>query len=264
MIVDCHCHAGMGDKLSGPWDTRAPLGRYLGRCRQAGIERSVVFATLGIDHSARNDDVARWVARLPERLIGFVYLDAAMGADLIEAQLKRYVGHLGFRGIKVHRADRPISRAICEAARRYRIPVLYDVFDEIAPIELLAHEYPDVNFIIPHLGSYADRWSSQLALIDHLQRHPNVYADTSGVRNFDLLEQAVQRAGPGKLLFGSDGPWLHPAVELEKLRHLRLPLSSFYDVAGRNLLRLLSQRKLPQPRPARALSVWVEGLALSG
>ena len=66
---------------------------------------------------------------------------------------------------------------------------------EVSVVELLAHEYPDVDFIIPHLGSFADDWRAQLALIDHLVRHPNVYADTSGVRRFDLLEQAVRRAG---------------------------------------------------------------------
>ena len=81
---------------------------------------------------------------------------------------------------------------------------------EVASVELLATEYPDVAFIIPHLGSFADDWAAQLALVDHLARHPNVHADTSGVRRFDLLEEAVRRAGPSKLLFGSDGPWLHP------------------------------------------------------
>ena len=65
---------------------------------------------------------------------------------------------------------------------------------------------PTVDFIIPHLGSFADDWRAQLALIDHLVRHPNIYADTAGVRRFDLLEQAVQRAGARKILFGSDGP----------------------------------------------------------
>jgi hypothetical protein len=29
MIVGCHCHAGKGDGLTGPWDTRAPLGKYI-------------------------------------------------------------------------------------------------------------------------------------------------------------------------------------------------------------------------------------------
>jgi predicted TIM-barrel fold metal-dependent hydrolase len=69
--------------------------------------------------------------------------------------------------------------------------VIYDVMGEVSVCELLAEEYADVNFIIPHLGSFADDWRAQLALIDHLARHPNIYTDTSGARRFDLLEQVV-------------------------------------------------------------------------
>lgn len=106
--------------------------------------------------------------------------------------------------------------------------------------ELLAQEYPDVNFIIPHLGSFADDWRAQLALIDHLVRHPNIYTDTAGVRRFDLLDQAVKRAGPGKILFGSDGPWLHPGVELAKIRALRLAPAQENLILAGNFLNLIS------------------------
>ena len=88
--------------------------------------------------------------------------------------------------------------------------------------EILAEEYPDVAFIIPHLGSFADDWRAQTALIDHLVRHPNIFTDTAGVRRFDILEQAVKRAGARKILFGTDGPWLHPAVEIAKIYALSL------------------------------------------
>lgn len=112
---------------------------------------------------------------------------------------------------------------------------------EVSACELLAQEYPDVAFIIPHLGSFADDWRAQLALIDHLARHPNMYADTSGVRRFDLLEEAVRRAGAGKILFGSDGPWLHPGVELAKIYALRLPPQEQQLVLGGNFLRLIAR-----------------------
>jgi len=101
-------------------------------------------------------------------------------------------------------------------------------------VELLATEYPEVAFIIPQLGSFADDWRAQLALIDHLVRHPNVYADTAGVRRFDLLQQAVRRAGARKMLFGSDGPWLHPGVELAKVHALGLPAADERLVLGGN------------------------------
>jgi predicted TIM-barrel fold metal-dependent hydrolase len=59
------------------------------------------------------------------------------------------------------------------------------------------------------------------------------------VRRFDVLEEAVARAGAHKVLFGSDGPWLHPGVELAKIRALRLSPAEERLILGWNLLRLL-------------------------
>ena len=124
------------------------------------------------------------------------------------------------------------------AARFFGLPVLYDPAGEVAVAELLAQQYPDVNFILPHLGSFGDDWAAQLALIDHLVRHPNIHADSSGVRRFDLLQQALRRAGPHKILFGSDGPWLHPGLELHKIELLGLPPLDAALITGGNFLRL--------------------------
>ena len=120
-----------------------------------------------------------------------------------------------------------------------RLPVLYDPMGEVAAAELLATEYPDVDFIIPHLGSFADDWSAQLAFTATCwPTGRNIFADTSGVRRFDLLERAVRRAGPHKVLFGSDGPWLHPGVELAKIELLHLPPAARSLVVAGNFLRL--------------------------
>ena len=242
MLIDSHCHAGLGDGLSGPWDTRADLGAYLRRCDAAGITRSVVFAALQSDYRDGNAQVAQLVEQHQGRLIGFVFLDARMPTSVMAAELRRYVVERGFAGIKLHRGDAPITRKLCELAAALRVPVLYDVMGDVATVELFAREYRGVDFIIPHLGSFADDWKAQLTLIDHLQRHPNVYADSAGVRRFDLLVEAVRRAGPGKVLFGSDGPWLHPGVELAKIRAIGLPDAEFTRMAGGNLLRLLGKR----------------------
>jgi hypothetical protein len=96
-----------------------------------------------------------------------------------------------------------------------------------------------VNFIIAHLGSFTDNWKAHQQVIYQLARYPNVYADTSGVRQFDYLVEAVKTAGAGKILFGSDGPWLHPGVELHKIRLLGLPRDSEARILGGNALRLL-------------------------
>lgn len=247
-IIDCHCHAGTGDGLTGPWDTRAPLEQYALRAARAGIGRTVLLAAFHSDYAVANREVARIVASRPERYYAFAFVHPARDRGRVFAMVRTAVQRYGFAGIKVHRHDARITREICAAARAFSLPVLYDVSGEVSSVELLAQEYPDVNFIIPHLGSFADDWRAQLALIDQLVRHKNVYTDTAGVRRFDLLEQAVQRAGAHKILFGSDGPWLHPAVELEKIRVLRLPPAAERLVLGENFLRLI--RTAGRLRPA--------------
>jgi predicted TIM-barrel fold metal-dependent hydrolase len=240
VIVDCHCHAGKGDGLTGPWDTNARLGQFLRWSRAARIDRTVLFPTFHSDYAQANRMVARIVARQPQRFLGFAFVHPDRDRGRVAEMVREAVVAHGFVGIKVHRYDARITREICEAARRHALPVLYDVMGEVSAVELLANEYPDVSFIIPHLGSFADDWRAQLALIDPLVRYPNIHADTSGVRRFDLLARAVARAGAGKFLFGSDGPWLHPGLELAKVRALRLPAAEESRVLGGNLMRLIA------------------------
>jgi predicted TIM-barrel fold metal-dependent hydrolase len=243
VIVDCHCHAGKGDGLTGPWDTNASLAKYLPRAARAGIDRTVLLAAFHTDYSEANREVARIVATRPDRFYAFAFVhpqrDRGRMAEMVEEAVTRY----GFVGIKAHRHDSSLTREVCEAARAFSLPLMYDVMGEVSAVELLAEEYPDVCFIIPHLGSFSDDWRAQLAMIDHLVRHPNVYTDTSGVRRFDLLELAVRRAGARKILFGSDGPWLHPAVELAKVKALGLPAEGERLILGGNFLRLISRVK---------------------
>ncbi|HHT9126841.1 MAG TPA: amidohydrolase family protein [Candidatus Brocadiia bacterium] len=241
MIIDCHCHAGKGDGLTGPWDTAAPLGQYMRWAARAGINRTVLFAVFHSDYAVANRQVAHIVASRPDKFYGFAFIHPQQDRGRVYRLVQEAVGRFGFVGIKVHRYDGRITREICEVARAFSLPVLYDVMGEVSVVELLAEEYPDVSFVIPHLGSFSDDWKAQLALIDHLVRHPNIYTDTSGVRRFDLLEEAVRRAGAKKILFGSDGPWLHPGIELAKVRALGLSKSEEQMALGGNLMRLIGQ-----------------------
>src|SRR5262245_45106778 len=161
MIIDCHCHAGVGDGLTGPWDTRASLHRYIGWAREAGIEHTVLFPAFHSDYLAANWILARFIARHRPRYTGFAFVNPIRDAGRVARMVGGLVHHAGFCGIKVHRYDARITREICEVARNLRIPVLYDVMGEVSAAELLATEYPDVNFIIPHLSSFGDNWRAQ-------------------------------------------------------------------------------------------------------
>ncbi len=238
-IIDSHCHAGKGDGLTGPWDTDASLNNYVHWAAKAGIQQTVLFSAFHSDYAYANAQVAAIVRQHPERFWGFAFINADRDKGRVHTLIKTAVEKYGFCGIKVHRYDARISREICKTARHFSLPVLYDVMGEVSQVDLLATEYPDVNFIIPHLSSFADDWKAQLAFIDPLVRYKNIYTDTSGVRRFDLLQAAHQRAGAEKILFGTDGPWLHPEVELAKVFALEMPLHEQKLVLGENFLRLI-------------------------
>jgi hypothetical protein len=62
-------------------------------------------------------------------------------------------------------------------------------------------------------------------------------------------------------LFGSDGPWLHPGLELHKVRLLGLPPDQEGLILGGNIIRLLHQvrseadpKDIRQARRARSSS----------
>jgi Predicted metal-dependent hydrolase of the TIM-barrel fold len=238
-IIDCHCHAGKGNGLSGPWDTSAPLSRFLKWSDKAGIQQTNLFAAFHTDGYAKaNAEVAKIVGAKPGRFFGFAFVHSEADRGKVRSMVETAVRSYGFCGIKAHRHDARLTREVCEAAAEFQLPVLYDVMGEVSAVELLATEYPSVNFIIPHLGSFADDWKAQIHFLPMLERHPNVYTDSSGIRRFDLLESAVKRAGPEKVLFGTDGPWLHPAVELQKIYALELPPRETQMILADNFLRL--------------------------
>jgi uncharacterized protein len=243
MIIDFHCHAGKGDVMSDPWNTDAPLDVYLRRARAAGIDRTVVFPLFHDDYARANAELASLIQRHPGRLVGFAFVHAARDRGRIFSMVRRAVNLWGFRGIKVHGHEAMPTREVCETALAFRLPLLVDVAGKPSVIEMVASQYRDVNFIVPHLGSFGDDWKAHQQVVDQLVHHPNVYADTSGVRRFDYIVQAVQRAGPHKVIFGSDGPWLHPGVEIAKVRLLGLPPRDEALILGGNAVRLLNERR---------------------
>jgi uncharacterized protein len=251
--------------MTAPWNTVAPLGAYLRRARAAGIDRTVVFAPFHSDYARANAEVARIVRGSGGRLMGFAFVHSSRVAGRIFAMVEHAVRRWGFCGIKVHGSDAMPTREVCEAAQAFRLPILVDVIGQAAVIEMLAAQFPDVSFIVPHLGSFSDDWRAHVQVVDQVARLPNVYADTSGVKRFDYVVEAVRRGGAHKVLFGSDGPWLHPGLELHKIRLLGLSATDEALVLGGNLLRLIrdaGRMEAVRGRPASPASLPVTPVRL--
>lgn len=240
-LIDGHCHVGQGAGFDLGPGRPPPFARYLLRAREAGISRTVIFSAFHADYSVANREVARLAQTHPDRLAWFACVHPEADRGRVGAILDEGL-RLGCVGVKAHRSDGRITREVCQEAQRRSLPVLYDPRGEIAIVDAFARDFPEVAFIVPHFGSFDEDARAQRAFLRVLPRRPNLYADTSGVRLFDLLDEAVRRAGPKKLIFGSDSPWLHPGVELAKVRALHLPPQREQLVLGGNLVRLCGQR----------------------
>ena len=97
MIIDCHCHAGKGDGLTGPWDTAAPLKQHMLRAAQAGIDRTVLFAAFHSDYAVANRAVGRIVASRPDLFYGFAFVHAARDRGRVFDMVSEGVDEIRFR-----------------------------------------------------------------------------------------------------------------------------------------------------------------------
>ncbi|WP_421741633.1 amidohydrolase family protein [Cellulomonas sp.] len=252
MIIDAHCHAGLGDVMPDPLGGRsadAPLRRYAARAARAGIAHTLLMAPPSDDYTVANRAVARLVRAAPHRWTGIAFVGTRADAGRIATMVGTAVDRWGFRAIKVHWRDGDMTDEVARVAQDRRLPVVHDPGGDVQQVDHFSARYPDVAWVIPHLSSFADDWRAQVRLTDLLESRPNVFTDTSGVRYIDVLVDALRRAGAHKVLFGTDGPYLHPAVELAKVQVMQLAPAARHLVLAGNVQRLVSRVRRSTPIP---------------
>ncbi|MBI3694272.1 MAG: amidohydrolase family protein, partial [Acidobacteria bacterium] len=188
LIVDAHCHAGRGTALSAPWTTRADVDITLRHMAEAGIDRTVLFPINNTEYEKPNQEIAEICGRYPGKFFGFAKHDPQTEAGKIPALLRREVRSLGLKGLKLHKLP---TREVLDTVAELGIPVLYHP-EKVANFHMIAAEYPQVPFIMAHLGNFASRdWAEHIAAIGVASRYPNVYLETSSVVFFKFLEMAA-------------------------------------------------------------------------
>ena len=240
MIIDCHCHAGKGDGLTGPWDTSAPLEGYLRRATAAGIDRTVLFPAFHSDYAVANREVARIVAGRPDRFFGFAFINPERDRGRVADLVREAVGRHGFRGIKVHRYDARITREICEVAR---LPAAGPLRCHGRGLGRRAAggRVPRRDLHHPAPGQLRRRLEGPAGLDRPAGAAPQYLHRHLGHPPLRHPGAGGAAGGRGKILFGSDGPWLHPGLELAKVRALGLSAADERLVLGLNWLRLTSR-----------------------
>lgn len=247
MIIDAHAHllrSGYGN---------AEL--YVSQLEAAGIAGGVVvpggmvdvrrltdYVTGRAEPSSDPPDngyVAEAVRRHPQ-LAAFYCADPhADGA--VEALLAALES--GFRGLKLsplsHRfsfSSRAVAELV-ECAGAFGLPVythvLFNPGVSTEKLVRLARQFPSVPFILGHMGfGPADPEAVEAAA-----ELDNVFLETS-CGNALHIRLAIEKAGPGKVIFGSEFPLSHPWAELQKILCLGLSGSDLDRILFRNIYEL--------------------------
>ena len=238
-IIDAHCHVGQGKHKQ---QTVAELLRSMD---ENHIERAVIVPVeeeIAFHNEAGNAGVLEAVKGSGGRLAGFAVVNPWSGRQGID-MVRRYLD-AGLRGVKLNTAlhglylhDELVLELVA-GVRDYQVPFFVHTGTPMyaLPMHLreLAREFPDLNFIMGHMGAY-DFVSDYPRAIEGLR---NIYLDTSlTLSNF--IKPAVATAGADRVIFGSDAPRSTQKFELENVLRAIDDPEVLDQVLYRNINRLL-------------------------
>jgi predicted TIM-barrel fold metal-dependent hydrolase len=214
-----------------------PVDFSIAAMDDGGVEKGLICSWWGPQGAPiTNDEVAGFVQRFPDRLIGIASADLYRPMAAVR-ELRRCVRELGFKGLRIVQWlwDLPVTD------RRYYplfaecielgIPVCLQVGHTgplcpsepgrpIPYMDVAAIEFPELTFVCGHIGY---PWTTEMIAV--ATKHPNVYIDTSAYtakRYPPELVAYMKTNGKKKVLFGTNYPMITPQKCLEGLDSLGL------------------------------------------
>jgi predicted TIM-barrel fold metal-dependent hydrolase len=223
-LIDAHTHVGAS--LFGVGQSVDDL---LASMADNGIAQAVVapLKPPGYHLGPENDRIAAAVRAHPDRLVGFARVDPWQGESALR-ELRRALDELGLVGLYLHpfeeqfAANDEMAFPLLDLLRERDLPLLlaggYPGFSHPSRIGDLARQFPEVTIVATHGGQLN---ISGLLLADAtgmLRANPNVVMETSGIYREDFIEDTVAELGPGRVVFGSNAPYMDQGFEAARVR----------------------------------------------
>lgn len=203
----------------------------------AAFDKVVVFGLKGRLTGYWVDDeyVAAFVARAPQKLVGFASCDPTQDRHMDE--LVHAAQDLRLAGVKmgpIYAGFDPRDQRcapVYEYCQKKGLPIIFHTgttFNRVAPLGLsrpwlfdeIAIRYPELRLVLAHLGH--PFYDECLAVI---RKHPHVYADIAALyyrpwQFYNMLVLAQEYRVTHKLLFGTDYPFAAAGPSIEGLRNV--------------------------------------------
>lgn len=211
-IIDAHAHIGY---IGGWADVGITEEELIAQMDEFNIEKTALC-------NEDNDLTLDVMKRHPGRIIGCVYVNPLNQKTVDD--MDKYI-EAGFAAVKLNPlrhaycADAEIIDAVMEKAEKYNVPICihsgHPPYSLPWQVGLLAERHPNVKLMMIHMGHghgvYID------AAIKMALRYPNIYLEMSGMPMPSKIREAYERVGAERIMFGTDTPFHHPTVEMQKV-----------------------------------------------
>ena len=237
--IDAHSHIGIFGGWAGVSITAEEL---IDQMDEYQIEKSVLCSTAALD----NENIVRAFKKYPDRFLPLVFV-SPLRDDSVK-NIYHYVKEEGFLGIKLNPlahayvADTEELDPIMQVAEELNIPVFihcgHPPFSLPWSMGLLAERFPNVKVVMIHMGHghgvYID------ASIKMAKRYSNLYLEMSGMPMNSKIKQAYDEVGKDRIMFGTDAPFHHPTIEIQKVLTSGLDNKGMEDVFYNNISKLMN------------------------
>lgn len=247
MLIDGHAHLGTMIKLYSlrVQDIEGTI-REMDRC---GIEKIVIshINSITYDFQEGNGALKAAVDRFPDRIIPFFGIHPRYW-ETAKDEIKRCAGDWGWRGLKLH-PEFHVYPANCRSAvdvigtyQAYGSVVMIHsgdrytgVYSSPSMIADVARQCPGATIIMAHMGS-----SDWQEAIEWAQVYPNLILDTTGAINwYGIVEYAVERLGPRRMIWGSDFPLFPFEMGISKVADSDADETTKQLILGENIQRIM-------------------------
>lgn len=248
--VDAHAHLGPYSLFFIPCSGAASMVAVMDR---TGVRVTVLSAHRAIQQDAHlgNSDTLAAIDAHPDRIAGYAVVNPWQDPD---RQLERVAADPRFVGIKVHPSLHryPVSGAryasVWSFAERTGCPVLSHTghgseYDGPAAFDPVADRHPAAQIILGHAGITPAGVDEAIAVA---ARHPGLVLEVCGSQMTGaLIADMVARVGSGRVLFGSDFPFIDQRMSLGRLVCAELGDTDLRNILAANARRLFRWRPLP-------------------
>ncbi|HUH05615.1 MAG TPA: amidohydrolase family protein [Kofleriaceae bacterium] len=256
MLIDCHVHLNNYHESTRK-PTKENVASLFAEMEAHGVDHAVVLTSYKVDIDRPSvEEVFELLARDPRiTLIEGLRWRGENRTDLyrLEEHLREGVtkGIKLYPGYDKYSIVEPSLEAVFRIAAKYDVPVMIHCGDTYAKgakvrqahpllVDDVAVDYPDVKFVICHLGS---PWFQDTAEV--LYKNDNVYADISGLTLGEIndafeqylatrvKEMIMYMGDPGRqLMYGSDWPLVSMGPYLKFLHNLPFTEAQKENIAG--------------------------------